>query len=87
MKDWLIPVVRNLIASGVALLVAYLAKKFGIGVTDENREFLTTSLTTIGVSIILAVQLSVSKWMKGWFLRTYHAPMTVKQVQTYSERA
>jgi branched-subunit amino acid ABC-type transport system permease component len=85
-KDWLIPVARNLIASLVAVLAAYLAKRFGIEVTDQNRDFLTSALTTIGVSILLATQLAVSKWMKGWFLRSLHEPQTKAQWLAYEEK-
>ena len=87
MATWLVPVLRNIIAALVALLAAWIAKNLGIEVTDENKAFLTTTLTTAGMMLIGMVQLTVSKWMKGWFLRNYHAPLTAKQVQTYGERA
>lgn len=80
-RDWLVPILRQLVAGIVAILAAWLVKSFGVEITSENREFLTGTLTTLGAALIGMIWVSVSKWMKPWFLRVYHPGTTTVRIE------
>lgn len=71
-REWLVPALRWLVSGLVGLLVAFLAERFGVEVTADNRAFLETTLTTLGLALAGAVATLVSKWLKPRFLRSYH---------------
>lgn len=87
MAEWFIPVLRNVIAALVAFLVAWIATNLGVEVTEENKALLTSALTGLGLALIGIVQLVVSKWMKGWFLRARHAPLTPAQKDAFTAKS
>jgi uncharacterized membrane protein YeaQ/YmgE (transglycosylase-associated protein family) len=70
--DWFVPLLRQIVAGLVGLLVAWLAKHLGVQVSEHDRGLLIDGLTGWGLVIWAGVGALVAKWLKPRFLRGIH---------------
>jgi hypothetical protein len=72
MKEWLIPALRWIISGAVGMLAGWLMSEFGVEITQENRAFLESTFTTLGLALVGAITALFSKWLKPRFMRKTH---------------